>query len=108
MHVNAKQAAKNVKMTCYPKPLTCTLIQKNRTDKKNSVTASPETLYKSSFTTTVGLLQLSKAACKRAQQLSTLLRQQCWELLANNVASVCTGLKPPQQQQQKPVKVSQT
>ena len=28
----------------------------------------------------------------RTQQLSTLLAQQCWELLANNVASVCTGL----------------
>ena len=55
MHVNAKQAAKNVKMTCYPKPLICTLIQKNRADNKNSVTASLETLYKSSYTTTAGI-----------------------------------------------------
>ena len=31
--------------------------------------------------------------CKRTQQLPILLRQQCWELLANNVASFARGLK---------------
>ena len=31
--------------------------------------------------------------CKRTQQVTALLGQQCWVLLANNVGSVCMGLQ---------------
>ena len=41
------------------------------------------------------------------QMDATCNTQQCWELLANNVASVCTGLKNYRSQQSIKIKLAQ-
>ena len=40
-------------------------------------------------------MQRGKAACKRTQQLPTLLRQQCWELLVRVGSGVQTDATTP-------------
>ena len=41
-------------------------------------------------------LQTFATTCKGVQTDTTCNIRQCWQLLANNVASVCTGLYTPQ------------